>query len=88
MDAHVKMIGKTHVPVTRVRNLTQNLALSEQLSLLGFIFRSPTPTFVKIATGPFYQLLHFLIFYYQNFNSHRIDLVLQVDVILQNSRLY
>jgi len=42
------------------------LAISQRLQILGFIFRSRTPTFVKIAPGPFYQLSQFLMFYYQN----------------------
>jgi len=42
------------------------LALSQCLQILGFIFRSHPPTFVKITPGRFYQLSHFLMYLIKN----------------------
>jgi len=42
------------------------LALSERLRHLGFRFRSPPPTFVRIVPCPFYQLSHFLMLFIKN----------------------
>jgi len=46
--------------------LNIEVALSERLRHLGFIFRSPPPTFVKIVPGPFYQLSHFWMLFIEN----------------------
>ncbi len=37
------------------------LALSQRLLVLGFIFRFLPSTFVKITSGRFYRLSHFLV---------------------------
>lgn len=64
------------------------LALSERLQFLGFIFRSPTPTFVKITSGQIYQLPHFLIFLPRIFNLDRSSFAHSVYVVSQDFRVF
>jgi len=73
--------GLTLVHVKMFESREEQLALSQRLSPLGLIFRSPTPTSNKIILV---QLSHFLIYYNQKLTFDRVDFALSKTALLIN----